>query len=245
MIIRDFIMTQPLDEITKQFMKLDDIDVEKYDKVFEMLQELFKNLAKYDVTPSEDILGVLEVNTEDENYHDVILYHKNEILEWKDSPKFNKTFPTLDQVSKLSTEELEPLISERNYPEKYCFNMSPWKNTLGYQINKQNVKQIGPIVYATAYLHELTFFGFEEVDMMEKKEEIDQSIIEFEEIKKLPEEERQKHFHSADEVFKKFGFTDERTEEEKAQAYLNRLRENLTTDIKTHTLLKMIVEDLN
>lgn len=245
MIIKDFIMTQPIEEITNEFIKINNIDASKFDKVLEKLQELIEKLSKYDVTPSEDILTVKEVNTDDENYLGVTLYLKKELLEWKDSPKFNKIYPTIDEIFKLTLEELEPLVSKINYPEKYCITFIPWKDALSYQINERNVKQIGGVAYVTAYLNKLTFFGFCEEDMIVKKEDLDQSIIEFEEIQKLPEEEREKHFSSAEEFFAELGINDDTTDEEEAEEDLKRNRELLISEIETHNLLKLIVEDLN
>ena len=71
--------------------------------------------------------------------------------------------------------------------------------------------------FAAVILKEMTFFGFDEADMLAEREKLEESIDEAERIKELPKEEQEKHYVTLEEVKREFGIVDERTPEEKAK----------------------------
>lgn len=51
-----------------------------------------------------------------------------------------------------------------------------------------------------------------------RRNELDESIRNNNEILKLPREEQEEHFHPVEDLFKELGIVDERTEEEKKES---------------------------
>jgi hypothetical protein len=120
----------------------------------------------------------------------------------------------------FSTDEIKQYIHEINEgcPEGYAFEFSPWSEILGCKVSMGNVKRIGLQDCIYAVLHEMTFNGMTEESQNERRQELEASIKEAEEIDKLPLEERQKYYHDVEEVWKELGLPeDTRSEEEKEE----------------------------
>ncbi len=97
----------------------------------------------------------------------------------------------------------------------FSYTMTDWNKVLGWLIPDFALETKEIVRYASQIIYELTFFGYEEQDMLEEKEKLNKSIREVKEIEKLSEEEKKKHYKSANELFDELGIIDERSDEEK------------------------------
>ena len=88
-----------------------------------------------------------------------------------------------------------------NYVETYSYEFEDWEVILGWQLSNAAVEKYGILECALAIFEELIFHGVSDESRSERKADLDESIANYEEIKDLPEEERNKHFIPADEVF--------------------------------------------
>ena len=117
-------------------------------------------------------------------------------------------------------EEYDPENKAYCYPgcvRGYSYGFIEWKKILGWLVPDHILGTEDESGFAAAILKEMTFFGFDEKDMIEKREELLKSMDEFDKIRELPEEEQEKHYVSLEEVERHFGYVDERTPEEKAR----------------------------
>ena len=103
-------------------------------------------------------------------------------------------------------------------PQAVGYFFSPWEECLAAEVNEENLERIGIDPVVEAFLHELSFNGMTEESQEKRRNELDESIKDTDEILKLPKEEQDKHFHSIKDFFEELGIVDKRTEKEKEEA---------------------------
>lgn len=86
------------------------------------------------------------------------------------------------------------------------------------ETNEGNLERIGIDSVIEAFIDELSFNGMTEESQEKRRNELDESIRNTNEILKLPREEQEKHFHPVENLFKELGIVDERTEEGKEES---------------------------
>lgn len=237
MIIKELILKQPIEEVVKEFMKINEIDHEKHAKVTVKITELIDNLSKCDAKPTKDTLFVIKRNTEDEFeqptiIYDVFSYVKEELDYWYNNTDLTLNMPTEIEVNNFQNQEIDQLMDKIKVPHSCCIMFNLWKDSIGLNINEKNLKEIGEITYVTAFLMELTFYGFDEENLVKERERIDESLREFEEgTGKTYTEDEVDDF--LEEIFK-----DDRTKEEKEYDRLKIVQECLLDTIKMYELLK-------
>lgn len=244
MIIKELIYKYSLEEIAEEFRIINAIPRDKSWKVLGHLKSLLEKFENLNVEEQDKILMVselLEDPCEDALIHyDVTCFHMDELINWRKSPHFQYIFPEKEVILTLTSEELNEIFRECNLPESYCFMFTPWEESLGFQINEENVKNIGALKYIVAFIEEITFFGIDEEEVQVKRDELQESIDESERIRALPKDEQQNYYKSAEEVFKELGYEDKRTAEEKAENYLEISRKTLENRIRTSNFLKKL-----
>lgn len=237
MIIKELIQKPSIEEIVKEFMRIAEIDPEKHSKATVKITELIDKLSKYEETPTDDTLFVIKRNTEDEFekpivIYDVFSYIKEELDYWYENTDLTLKMPSENEVNAFDMEEIEQLTDKIKPPSSCSIMFSLWKDTLGLNINEKNLKEIGEITYVTAYLMELTFYGFDEENLVKERERIDEAMREVEEgTGKTYTEDEVDDF--LDEIFK-----DDRTQEEKESDRLKIARDWLIDNTKMYELLK-------
>lgn len=118
--------------------------------------------------------------------------------------------------------------------ERYTLSLSPWEEWVAYSVHKKSVELYGAATVLAHILHDMTFWGYSQKDYNKKcaevHEDLHQAEIEVAEGKTIP----------AEEVFKKLGYVDERTEEEKARQHMyteKAMKEN-------ESFLRCLIEEL-
>ena len=105
----------------------------------------------------------------------------------------------------MSKDDLKCLVQKYDFmPHGYGYEFNEWEETLGYEVYTQNLTEENIQEALYNILYEMTFNGMTRETQEERKNELDDSIKETEELLKLPEEERKKHFKDAKDLFDLF-----------------------------------------
>jgi hypothetical protein len=168
---------------------------------------------------------------ENETCVDVAVYYRDEIeSKIANISEICNTKPAKEMTEQEVSEFLKMVRTddpcEPYLPSGYAFEFSDWEEILGWDVDEKNLKTVGVNKFLSFVLFEMTFNGFDEMSQEERKNELNSRLEEFEELRKLPQEERDKHFISSEDVFKtlsdKYGFElPVKTEEEKEKERKN------------------------
>ncbi len=144
------------------------------------------------------------------------------------SPTASKKTGTLVVAKLLDTIEenayvFDVFVKHPGDEERYALSLSPWEEWIAYPVHGKSVELYGAAAVLAHILYDMTFWGYSQKDYNKKcaevHEDLHQAEIEAAEGKTIP----------AEEVFRKLGYVDERTEDEKVRQnkYIERaLKEN-------------------
>ena len=132
----------------------------------------------------------------------VSAYKKDEIMNQKNSiiEEANEIIPN-SKLKKEIKRLYATYIKDQSFIDSYAFDITPWASVLNYEVDKENIERIGHAAFGAVILEELSFNGIIEEDHQERIDELMARADEVHELFKLPEEEREKHFVSAEVVF--------------------------------------------
>ncbi len=153
--------------------------------------------------PSEDIMVATRYWEDGEPRICCNLYKKEE-LEAAAKKMKDLDIPDTDDISPDETTEFYQSICDKMFKtgvQSYGFEFSPWEDTLGAEVYMDSVEHFGVIPFLLDALEEYSFNGLTREHQQERRDELDASIKELDEILKLPEEEQKKHLHSIDDLF--------------------------------------------
>ena len=170
------------------------------------------------------------------------LYYKDEIKEkFKPIEGFSEKAKKLLEEANNKEAIWELLRGHHEYmPEAYAYDFTPWDEILGYEVD--NDAEFGDInAYAQNLIYEITFHGWLEETRDERRNELEKAINETEELMKLPKEEREKHFISSDDLWKKLGVEDKRTKEQKDAEELQVAINSLKSALSNYNALEQYV----
>ena len=102
------------------------------------------------------------------------------------------------------------------------------------------MQAVGAAALCLEILYEMTFFGFEEEQVEAERQRVYEAVRESEEIRKLPEEEQEKHFIPAERIFTEFNVP-ERTEKEQQADHRRLCREVLSNNMRTYQALRAYI----
>ena len=92
---------------------------------------------------------------------------------------------------------------------------------------------------------EMTFNGTTKESQDERREELDRSAAEFDEIMKLPEEEREERLIPWETIKEEIGFEDTRTDEEKQTDLMRMYRDSIWCCAKKEECIRIYKESRN
>ena len=173
------------------------------------INDPFEDTAVYRI---QDIMKYFEPISEYDELEGVDI----ENLDDSDIERLYKVFERIHD----KREEADPENGSYCFPgcvRGYSYEFCDRKEILGWLVPDHIPGSDDECGFAAVILYELTFFGFDETDMLTEREKLEESIDEAEKIKELPEEEQKKHYKTLEEIEKELGIVDERTPEEKAR----------------------------
>lgn len=232
--IKELILSQSAADIAAALLDRLDVEPAKRDKGIRRITALIDTLRGMKPEATDYmLLGVYHMY-DDREFLDANLYSKSEL--------HAELAPLLDilavkGIDELTMDETEQAARAIQLPQGYAFELSPWREVLGYEVNIANAQEVGMAAFCAAVLYEMTFFGFDEKAVDAERQKLYDSFREAEELDKLPPEERTKHFFSAEEVFAELGIP-EPSEEERRETHRQMCREMMFNSLRTYQMLE-------
>lgn len=228
---KDLMMDRPAEKIASAFVERVGADAQigqNREKAVDFMGEFVRKLGRVEpVDTGSVILGISRIHG-DEVRLEPCLYRKEDLRGWEAPGEL----AGLEDIGGLAEEEIQRLAQEVRLPDAYGFEFSPWGEVLGCEVDPDNVQEVGADTLCAGILQEMTFFGFDEETVEKKRQELTGSLREAEKIRKLPEEEQEKYYIPAEEVFAELGLP-EPTEEEEAETRRRISREVLGNLLRT------------
>lgn len=236
--VKELILSQPAAGIAAALVDRLDIEPVKRNEGIRRITALINSLRSMEPEATDYILlGVCHMY-DDKEFLDAHLYYKSELpAELAPLPEVLE----MKGIDELTVDETEQAARAIRLPQCYAFELSPWREVLGYEVNIANAQEVGIAAFCAAVLYEMTFFGFDEEAVDAERQKLYDSFREAEELDKLPPEERAKHFFSAEEVFAELGIH-EPSEEERQETYRQMCREMLINSLRTYQMLEKYVK---
>ena len=236
--VKELILSQPAADIAAALIDRLDVEPAKRDKGIRRITALIDSLRGMEPEITDYmLLGVYHMYDERE-FLDANLYRKSELTaELAPLPDIL----AVKGVDELTVDEAEQTARTIQLPQGYVFELSPWCEVLGYEVNIANAREVGVAAFCAAVLYEMTFFGFDEKTVDAERQKLYDSFREAEALDKLPPEERTKHFFSAEEVFAELGIP-EPSEEERQETRRQMCREMLFNSLRTYQMLEKYVK---
>lgn len=232
--VKELILSQPAAGIAATLLDRLDVEPAKRDKGIRRITALIDTLRGMKPEATDYmLLGVYHMY-EDKEVLDANLYCKSEL------PADLAPLPDIlavKGIDELTVDEIEQAARAIQLPQGYAFELSPWREILGYDVNIANTQEVGVAAFCAAVLYEMTFFGFDEKAVDAERQKLYDSLHEAEELDKLSPEERAKHFFSAEEVFAELGIP-ESSEEERKETHRQMCREMLFNSLRTYRMLE-------
>ena len=215
--VKDLIFSIPTAALAEAYVAKREVPPEKRDRAVERVTAFIQALKDRDPKDTNHlILGIQFIDDDEDDgrreFLDACLFKKDDLssqFDW-DSPLSRVT-----SLEGLADEQVEELAQTRLLPDSYAYDLSPWVEILGYEVDPNNILEVGAVPLAVAVLWEMTFFGFDEARVDAEREELRRRAREMEEILKLPKEEREKYFIPAEKVFAELGIPENTEEEER------------------------------
>ena len=236
--VKELILSQSAADIAAALLDRLDVEPAKRDKGIRRITALIDTLRDMEPEATDYmLLGVYHMY-EDKEFLDANLYCKSEL------PADLAPLPDIlavKGIDELTVDEIEQAARAIQLSQGYAFELSPWCEVLGYEVNIANAQEVGVAAFCAAVLYEMTFFGFDEKVVDVERQKLYDSFREAEELDKLPPEERAKHFFSAEEVFAELGIP-EPSEEERQETHRQMCREALFNSLRTYQMLEKYVK---
>ena len=212
MIVQEFLKQADIEKQVELIMANQSSYEEPYDKykVREKMTEFINMLLTLTPKVSDDYIMIYQkyydtdIDDEIKEYSIMELYKKDELQKSLDKIHGMEN-PVTYYNESMSKDDLKGLVQKYDFlPHGYGYEFNEWEETLGYEVYTKNLtaENIQEALYNILY--EMTFNGMTRETQEERKNELDDSIKETEELLKLPEEERKKHFKDAKELFELF-----------------------------------------
>ena len=212
MIVQEFLKQADIEKQVELIMASQPSYEEPYDKdkVRENMTEFINMLLTLTPKVSDDYIMIYQkyydtdIDDEIKEYSIMELYKKDELQKSLDKIHGMEN-PVTYYNESMSKDDLKGLVQKYDFmPHGYGYEFNEWEETLGYEVYTKNLtaENIQDALYNILY--EMTFNGMTRETQEERKNELDDSIKETEELLKLPEEERKKHFKDAKELFELF-----------------------------------------
>ena len=177
-------------ETAKEHLKnYEFLTTERYGYTQETCEAVLKKFAdmlcSLTPKPSKDIMLAVPCFEDGKWSTEANLYIKEEFAE-KFKEYNGKTEIDIKAIPSEEAIEITKAIYEC-MPQSYGYEFSEWEEILGAEVYPENYEKIGKEGFVSAVLFELSFNGMTRESQEERRKELDESIREAEEIKKLQE----------------------------------------------------------
>ena len=236
--VKELILSQPAADIAAALIDRLDVEASKRDRDIHRITALIDILHGMEPETTDYMLLSVYHMYDDKEFLDANLYCKSEL------PAELAPLPDIlavKGINELAVDETEQAARAIQLPQGYAFELSPWREVLGYEVNIANAQKVGIAALCAAVLYEMTFFGFDEEAVEAERQKLYDSLHEAEELDKFPPEERAKHFFSTEEVFAELDIP-EPSEEARQETHRQMCREMLINSLRTYQMLEKYVK---
>ena len=247
MILYDLFKKANVDEIVKIYEKQREEDEHSLERKNSLSPKEERELYRYFIdkmlekTPKENkdesvLLGQTLINNAyfDEDIRfavDVACYKKEEL---------RKKRNTIEEIAKIkpayemSVRQIKDFLEASKpknpndwlIPLGYAYEFTEWETVLGWDVDEENVNEIGVNEFLAYVIDEMTFNGFFEESQKERRDELQKNIDEYEELMKLPKEEQEEHFVPMEELTEKLGLKKE--DESEKDKIINKIEKEVS-----------------
>ena len=127
--------------------------------------------------------------------------------------------------------------------ESYAYEYEPWDKIVGYIVPPHIIGSPMQYIFTASVLYEMTFFGYDEKELDKERKELEESIEEIEQFKSLPPEQQKEQLESFEDLEREFGFTDNRTDEEKEHDLFVMRKDGIKTSLEWYREMKRVYAD--
>ena len=267
--VKELLDTCDKQRLFEEYINLyEDFPQDKREALFNMFNALIDELT----AKTELIVDADDVVCSEPTYEDGIIRYDSVAVSANDVREFFRPLDFFDELDPLAPEDVtddmvEPLLAKcqevsdksaeylgdktsGSYPgyiERYGYMFSSREKIISYIVPAHIIGTDEQYQLLASIIFEMTFFGFDEKQAKQKQKELDESLKEsyeeFERLNELPPEEQAKHYRSIEEIGKELGFTDNRTDEEKARDKFICRKEMLITFILRYREMKKVYND--
>lgn len=205
-------------------------------------EELIAELTSCDPEPSDDIILPIVFTEEGEGRLCAELFKLEDVKAFV--PSF--TDGQLDELAKnapaMSKDELMESLHEMERPPGYAYDFSPWEEIVGCEVFVEGADEETRAAIVEDALWELSFFG---VNREEHDKRVDEMLDKLEEAQKDIEAGNYiTHDEMKQNLFDRFGYVDERTEEEKDEALRLLLLDSVLSAVSSSKMLAACAKSL-
>ncbi len=228
MIVKNVLNQCRIEEVVNALMSAYYIDDSKQDSIYSKHETCIEELNK--LTPKQSEHIVFGVNFEEfgEFNLQLMVYKLSDLNQDFDLQNALESLRNIDTLSNL---EIKTILAASKLAESHNILSIPWEEVLGYEVNEQNIIDIGAANFIAAILHEMTFFGF-------NKEE---SVIPCMQSENSSATVHKKDLISIEDLYKKLGIEDVQTSEEREQEERDVLIECAKNLTHTYTMLQRCI----
>ena len=196
MTFQELLFKTDADKIIREWLCICCVDEDDADTVSESYMRFIQTLLSTDEQKTEKILFCRVLADKE---FDVVAYNTHDLLLWAEqaSPVLLRT----KNLDVLSEEEMCRILASTQPPDAFSVDLAPRAEVLGCEVMFQNVQGLGADVFCAAVLCDITNFGFEEDALEKTRAALSDLLADVRKIESLPQEERDKHYVDADEVF--------------------------------------------
>lgn len=227
MTLHELFLLTPTLAFAEYYVEYDKVKPELVDRAREQIAIQFDAMKARTPVPTNDVLLGACISASEERDYDVDLYHLVDVYAWKERGMVCHDTP---ENLAMKAEELDMAFPDM--PQRYAFEFTEWNELLGTQVFLPNVKEGGELKFLACVFYEMTFFGFDEAEMLKKRDEVLESVREAEYHATLPPEEQAKYFIPAEEVCERlreeFGLEKQEESPEEKEAWLLQVRREMT-----------------
>ena len=249
------------DEFAKRFCeKPEDIKDDAAQRFYDFLDTL---LAKTPIKTDDDIVICEPVYDSDCG-----LYYSSTVISAKDLKEHFRELDYFEELNGIDADSISDeialsllekqdrlfekgreFLSDRpsgSFPghiESFAYEYEPWDKILGYIVPPHIIGSPMQYIFTASVLYEMTFFGYDEKELDKERKELEESIEEIEQFKLLPPEQQKEQLESFEEFEREFGFTDNRTDEEKEHDLFVMRKDGIKTSLEWYREMKKLYAD--
>ena len=218
MTVQDLLRATPRDALIDFFIpyRFDEVKPEDMEEARAGVNDWMEGLLKRTAVENDNVLFA-HISYVEESRFAVSVLHRDDVEKW-----------VADGMRVIDPAPDDPASAYPLLPQIYALGFTAWDHVLGLQVDEESVNAHGINLFLSEVLQEMSFFGFDESDMVKERDEV---IAQADRLDAMTPEERANYGRPADEVFRemaeKYGFEYHERSPEEIEAQNRRIEEEV------------------